>query len=64
MLRNREPPGTTTAPRASNNSCAGTSKSDYEKAAWVLVPKGTCLTTEVTLKTGAKQHGAFEPGKG
>ncbi len=49
---------------ASNNSCAGTTKSDYEKAAWVLVPKGTCLTTEVTLKTGAKQHGTLEPGKG
>jgi uncharacterized membrane protein len=49
---------------ASNNSCAGTSKSDYEKAAWVLVPKGTCLTTEVSLKSGAKQHGTLEPGKG
>ena len=49
---------------AGNNSCAGTSKSDYEKGAWVLVPKGTCLTTEVTLKSGAKQHGTLEPGKG
>jgi uncharacterized membrane protein len=47
-----------------NNSCAGTSKKDYEKGAWVLVPKGTCVTTEVTLKTGAKQLGALEPGKG
>ena len=47
-----------------NNSCAGTSKADYEKAAWVLVPKGTCLTTEVTLKSGQKQLGALEPGKG
>jgi uncharacterized membrane protein len=47
-----------------NNSCAGTSKVDYEKAAWVLVPKGTCLTTEVTLKSGQKQHGALEPGQG
>ena len=46
-----------------NNSCAGTSKADYEKAAWVLVPKGTCLTTEVTLKSGQKQLGALEPGK-
>lgn len=49
---------------ASNNSCAGTSKADYDKAAWVLVPKGTCLTTEVTLKDGGKQHGTLEPGKG
>jgi uncharacterized membrane protein len=47
-----------------NNSCAGTSKADYEKGAWVLVPKGTCLTTEVTLKSGAKQHGTAEPAKG
>ena len=38
-------------------------KADYEKAAWVLVPKGTCLTTEVTLKSGQKQIGALEPGK-
>jgi uncharacterized membrane protein len=47
-----------------NNSCAGTSKANYDKSAWVLVPTGTCLTTEVTLKSGAKQHGALEPGKG
>ncbi len=46
-----------------NNSCAGTAKADYEKGAWVLVPKGTCLTTEVTLKSGQKQLGALEPGK-
>ncbi len=49
---------------ASNNSCAGTTKSDYEKAAWSLVPKGTCLTTEVTLKNGTMQHGTLEPAKG
>ncbi|MGO9483886.1 MAG: DUF2282 domain-containing protein [Rhodomicrobium sp.] len=46
-----------------NNSCAGMAKADYEKAAWALVPKGTCLTTEVTLATGSKQHGTLEPGK-
>jgi uncharacterized membrane protein len=46
-----------------NNSCAGTSKKDFDKSAWVLVPKGTCLSTEVTLKGGAMQHGALEPGK-
>jgi len=49
---------------AGNNSCAGTAKADYEKGAWMLVPKGTCLTTEVTLKSGAKQHGTLEPAKG
>ncbi len=47
-----------------NNSCAGTAKADYEKGAWMLVPKGTCLATEVTLKSGAKQHGSLEPAKG
>ena len=46
-----------------NNSCAGMAKADYEKAAWALVPKGTCLTTEVTLANGTKQHGTLEPGK-
>ncbi len=49
---------------ASNNSCAGTAKADYEKGAWALVPKGTCLTTVVTLKTGAKQHGTLDLSKG
>jgi uncharacterized membrane protein len=26
-----------------NNSCAGTSKQDGQKDAWVYIPKGTCL---------------------
>ena len=26
----------------SHSSCAGTAKKDHEKAAWILVPKGTC----------------------
>jgi uncharacterized membrane protein len=47
-----------------NNSCAGTSKADYDKGAWKYVPKGTCLKTEVTLKTGAKRNGSLEPVKG
>jgi uncharacterized membrane protein len=47
-----------------NNSCAGSSKVNYDKSAWVLVPKGTCLSTEVTLKSGARQHGALEPANG
>lgn len=25
-----------------NNSCAGSSKEDKEKGAWIFVPKGTC----------------------
>ena len=49
---------------AGNNSCAGTAKADYEKAAWVLVPKGTCVAAEVTLKDGTKRHGSLEPVKG
>ena len=49
---------------ASDDGCAGASKSGYEKGAWTLVPKGAYPTTEVTLKTGAKQHGTLEPGKG
>ena len=28
--------------QTSNSSCAGTSKSDGQKDAWVLVPAGTC----------------------
>ena len=47
-----------------NNSCAGTTKADYDKGAWKYVPKGTCLTTEVTLKSGMKRMGSLEPIKG
>ena len=47
-----------------NNSCAGTTKADYDKGAWKYVPKGTCLTTEVTLKSGDKRKGSLEPVKG
>ena len=28
--------------QTSNSSCAGTSKTDGQKDAWLLVPKGTC----------------------
>lgn len=28
--------------QTSNTSCAGTSKTDGQKDAWVLLPKGTC----------------------
>jgi uncharacterized membrane protein len=47
-----------------NNSCAGTTKADYDKGAWKYVPKGTCLTTEVTLKSGMKRKGSLEWIKG
>jgi uncharacterized membrane protein len=43
-----------------NNSCAGTTKADYDKGTWKYVPKGTCLTTEVTLKSGMKRKGSLE----
>lgn len=46
-----------------NNTCAGTSKVDYDPAAWKLVPKGTCETTEVKLKDGATRKGSLEPIK-
>ena len=48
---------------SSNNTCAGTAKMDYDARAWKLVPKGTCETTEVTLKNGAKRNGSIEPIK-
>jgi uncharacterized membrane protein len=47
-----------------NNTCAGTSKVDYDRNAWALVPKGTCVTTEVTLKDGMKRMGALTPTSG
>jgi uncharacterized membrane protein len=44
-----------------NNSCAGTSKMDYDKGAWKYVPKGTCTSMEVTVKDGMKRKGSLEP---
>lgn len=46
-----------------NNTCAGTAKADYDIAAWKLVPKGTCETTEVMLKDGSTRKGALQPVK-
>ncbi|NJM33604.1 MAG: DUF2282 domain-containing protein [Rhodomicrobium sp.] len=46
-----------------NNTCAGTAKVDYDPAAWKLVPKGTCETTEVKLKDGAARKGSLQPIK-
>lgn len=47
-----------------NNSCAGTSKVDYDKGAWKYVAKGTCTSMEVTLKDGMKRKGSLEAIKG
>lgn len=46
---------------AGGNSCAGTSKIDYDKAAWKLVPAGSCATTMVTLPDGSARAGSLEP---
>ena len=46
-----------------NNSCAGTSKVDFDKGAWKLVAKGTCANVEVTLKDGNKRKGSLAPIK-
>ena len=47
-----------------NNSCAGTSKMDFDKGAWKYVAKGTCTSMEVKLKGGAKRMGSLTPIKG
>ena len=39
-------------------TCAGTSKIDYQKNAWQLVPAGTCMT----MMTPDGGHGTLEPG--
>jgi uncharacterized membrane protein len=43
------------------NSCAGTSKVDYDKAAWKLVPAGTCEATMVKLPDGSDRAGSLKP---
>lgn len=46
-----------------NNSCAGTSKADYEGKAWQMVKTGTCTSIEVDVKnadgTMAKRKGSL-----
>ena len=34
-------------------TCAGTSKADYQGNAWVLVRKGTCMSTATPLGPGS-----------
>lgn len=45
-------------------TCAGTSKVDFDPAAWKLVPTGTCESTEVELKNGTTRKGSLEPIEG
>jgi uncharacterized membrane protein len=47
-----------------NNSCAGTSKMDYDKGAWKYVAKGTCAGMSVKLKDGSMRSGSLMPVKG
>ncbi len=48
-----------------SNSCAGTSKADFEGKAWKLVKTGTCTSIEVDVKSAdgsmAKRKGALAP---
>lgn len=48
---------------AGNNSCAGTSKVDFDKGAWKYVPAGTCVSTNVTLPDGTTRAGSLTPLK-
>jgi uncharacterized membrane protein len=48
---------------AGNNSCAGTSKVNFEKNAWKYVAKGTCASMEVTGAGGMKHMGSLTPAK-
>ena len=36
-----------------NNSCAGTSKMDYDKGAWKYVAKGTCASIKTPKGAGS-----------
>jgi uncharacterized membrane protein len=47
-----------------SNSCAGTSKVDFDPHGWKLVKKGTCITTTVTLPDGKTRNGSLEAIKG
>jgi uncharacterized membrane protein len=47
-----------------SNSCAGTSKVDFDPHGWKLVKKGTCASESVTLPDGKTRNGSLEPIKG
>ena len=42
-------------------SCAGTSKTDYQGNAWMMIPKGTCEKT--MSKTSPTGHGQLQEFK-
>jgi len=45
-------------------SCAGTSVTDHQGNAWMMVPKGTCLkTASLTSPTGKGQTAEFKEKK-
>jgi len=44
-----------------NNSCAGTSKVNYDKGAWKYVAEGTCEQVSVELRDGRIRAGSLEP---
>ncbi len=46
-----------------SNSCAGTSKVDFDPHGWKLVKKGTCTSTAVILPDGKSRNGSLEPIK-
>lgn len=47
-----------------SNSCAGTSKVDFDPRGWKLVKKGTCTAMSVTLPDGKTRNGSLEASKG
>lgn len=47
-----------------SNSCAGTSKVDFDPHGWKLVKTGMCLTTTVTLPDGKTRNGSLTAAKG
>ncbi len=47
-----------------NNSCAGTSKVNYDGQAWKLVKKGTCATVETPYGVGSLEPVDGRPPQG
>jgi uncharacterized membrane protein len=56
--------GTNDCAAEGSNSCAGTSKVDFDPKGWKLVKKGTCASTSVTLPDGKTRNGSLEAIKG
>jgi len=49
---------------AGNNSCAGTSKVDYDGGAWKLVTQGTCTSVDTPFGVGSLEPIEGRPPKG